>query len=328
MFFKCKNCGGNILYNADKGTMCCPNCDGIDSEDKLLNTGAMEICFNCGAPMDDVIKEHTSATKCPSCGTYTILEQRIDGEFTPDEVLPFKVSKEKAVKLMKAEFAKRLFTPAAFLGRATVNVMEGMYVPFFMYDYDTEGNFTGTATRVRHWSDSKYDYTETSYYNIVRRATADYERVPVDAAVDMEDGLMDLLEPYHYEGIENFDPKYMSGFFGEKYSETKEQVAPRAIAKVKKSLDSIIRSSITGYNSVSGNTTVSANQKKVRYTLMPVWEYVFKFQGKDYKIHVNGQTGKVIGKTPVDKGLVVAYGATVFGIVTIICELIRFAFTI
>ena len=70
---------------------------------------------------------------------------------------------------------------------------------------------------------------------------------------------------------------------------------------------------------------VGMSKKKAHYALLPVWEYVYSYHGKDYKFHVNGQTGKVVGRTPVATGQVVAYGATVFAMVSIIGLMIRLA---
>ena len=86
----------------------------------------------------------------------------------------------------------------------------------------------------------------------------------------------------------------------------------------------LINDSISGYTTVrKQKMNVDANKSKVEYALLPVWEYVFRYQKEDYKFHVNGQTGKVVGKTPVAKSKVVAYGATVFGLVTLVGAMIR-----
>lgn len=329
MIFKCKNCGGNIVYNPAKGTMCCPHCESLDSEDKLVSTEYMVSCSNCGAPMGDAIKEHTSATKCPNCGTYVVLDERVEGAFKPDLVLPFRVSKDKAIDLLRDEFKNRIFTPAGFLSRASVEKIEGTYVPFFMYDYDTDTEYHGTGTKVRTWRSGKYEYTETSYYNIYRKMQADFDMVPVDASDAMEDGYMDLLEPFDYAGLENFEEKYMSGFLGEKYNQPEDELAPRAVHKVNEAVDSLLQASVTGYATVTQNSkTIDSHKKQVRYALLPVWEYIFHYQGEDYKFHVNGQTGKIVGKTPVAKNKVVAYGATVFGLVTILAAMVRLVLSV
>ena len=54
---------------------------------------------------------------------------------------------------------------------------------------------------------------------------------------------------------------------------------------------------------------------------MPVWQYLYRYRGKTYQFHVNGQTAKVIGTTPVSLGKVFAYGASVFAVVTAICSM-------
>ncbi len=324
MIFKCKNCGGNTVYNPDKGTLCCPHCDGLDTEDKVTSAESLVTCASCGAPMESVVKEHTSATKCPNCGTYVILDERVEGAYKPKLILPFKVSKDKAIDALRKEFGKRIFTPGTFLSHASVSKIEGTYVPFFMYDYATRTDYRGTGTKVRTWTSGGYEYTETSYFDIHRQMDADFDRVPVDASDYMDDQCMDLMEPYDYNALEDFKEKYMSGFFGEKYNQPEGELEPRAIEKVNKSVESMINESISGYATVKKLAMdVNTDKKAADFALLPVWEYIFRYRGEDYRFFVNGQTGKVVGKTPVAKQKVVAYGVTVFGLVMYILSMIR-----
>ena len=324
MIFKCRNCGGNILYDPDKGTMCCPHCEGLDTEEKLTSTEAITTCANCGAPMGSVVLDHTSATKCPNCGTYIILDERVQGEYAPDMILPFRISRKKAVDLLRSEFGKRVFTPTGFLSNASVSRIEGTYVPFFMYDYDTDTDYRATGTKVRTWMSGDYEYTETSFYDIHRVMDAEFEKVPVDASDYMDDTCMDLLEPYAYAGLESFEEKYMSGFFAEKYNRPEGQLEPRAKEKIDKAVNSLINNSIAGYATVTRRSMdINSVKKKVTYALLPVWEYVFRYHNTNYKFHVNGQTGKVVGRTPVAKDKVALYGMTVFGLVTLLGAMLR-----
>ncbi|MCR5399236.1 MAG: hypothetical protein K6E68_06840 [Lachnospiraceae bacterium] len=324
MIFKCKNCGGNTIYDPDKGTMCCPHCDGLDSEEKVTGTETMKSCLSCGAPLDEVIGEHTSATRCPNCGSYIILDERVQGAYTPKLIIPFKVSKNKAIDLLHKEFGRRVFTPSSFLSRASVSKIEGTYVPFFMYDYNTDSDYHGTGTKVRTWRSGQYEYTETSYFDIHRELEADFDKVPVDASDYMDDQCMDLMEPYDYAALEGFMEKYMSGYLGEKYNRDEEELASRAVKKLTDAIESMIGDSISGYATVSKKSlNVDAKKKLAQFALLPVWEYVFSYGGEDYRFFVNGQTGKVVGRTPVAKGKVFAYGATVFGVIFWIMSMIR-----
>ncbi len=328
MLFRCKNCGGNIVYNPDKKAMCCPHCDSLDSEEKIEDSQAIvpssRICASCGAPIE--LKEHTSATKCPSCGTYMVVDERVQGQFTPHLIIPFKISKDKAKELLHKEFDKRPFTPMGFLSNASIDKMEGTYVPFFMYDYKSDMNYRAVGTKVRTWSDSRYEYTETSYYDIIREMNANFNKVPVDASIEMDDKLMDLLEPYNYHELEEHQDKYLSGFMAEKYNMGEKSLTPRAEAKVKRDSHAMISETVSGYATVTqAQESIVPTKLAVDYALLPVWEYVFNYLGKDYKFQVNGQTGKVLGETPVSKPRVVGYGVTVFGMITILGFLIRMA---
>ena len=83
-----------------------------------------------------------------------------------------------------------------------------------------------------------------------------------------------------------------------------------------------MRQSVQGYNTVKPwRKDLNLQRNKVNYALMPVWQYLYRYKGKTYQFHVNGQTGKVIGTTPVSMGKVIGYSASVFAIVTAICSL-------
>ena len=108
----------------------------------------------------------------------------------------------------------------------------------------------------------------------------------------------------------------MSGFYGEIYNEGADILEERAKRKAESDADTLLRETLTGYTSLMPeHKDIRLNRKEVSYTLLPVWRYIYKYQGKDYPFYVYGQTGKIIGSTPVSKKKVLAYGGTVFAAV-------------
>jgi len=312
MIFKCKNCGGNSVYNPATNSMYCPHCESVESQEKIPGTGVAQ-CGNCGAPLES--GEYLSAMKCPNCGSYHIFEERISGEYTPHLVLPFKITKEQAVEAIKSEFKKRFFTPKEYLSFASISKMEGMYVPFFMYDFHSDISYRAVGTKVRTWTSGDYKYTETSYYQVGRDLDAEFRKVPVDASLDMDNNLMDLMEPYDYKALTAFEEKYVSGFLSERYSDAPEIMCNRARQKARNDSKALLRDTLSGYASLSQvSESIDLQQKAEQYVLLPVWIYEFEYRGKKYTYHVNGQTGKVIGHTPVAYPKLFAYTAAVFGI--------------
>lgn len=300
--------------------MYCPHCESLDSED-IVREGSVSVCGNCGAPL--TLNQYTSASRCAHCGSYIVFQERVEGEYEPNLILPFKISKDVAVELLHKEFHKKTFLPSSFLSEKSLEGLEGMYVPFWLYDYQTAYDFAGEGTKVRSWRSGDTEYIETSYYDVIRKMEADFEKVPVDASLAMDDGEMDLMEPYTYQELEGFDAKYMSGFFGEVYNQSAGELESRAKSKVKDASESLMQQSLTGYDTVKTRAkNINMDRKRAHYALMPVWMYLYRYRGKTWRFHVNGQTGKVVGSTPVSKEKVIAYGFSVFACISIISSLI------
>ena len=76
-----------------------------------------------------------------------------------------------------------------------------------------------------------------------------------------------------------------------------------------------LTSTVSGYNSVRvQNSETSIRDAKWQYALLPVWvmTYRHKENGKVYYFAMNGQTGKICGKLPVDKGKLAGLFAGIF----------------
>lgn len=342
MNYQCKNCGGNMVYSPQRGSMACPYCDGTDCEevkgqdipDWLNENGegladqsvsyeadaasiegeSQYTCISCGGQVE--IGTFTSATRCPYCNNYLIVGKRIDGDFKPSLILPFKIDKDDAVSLLDREFKKRLFAPSSFLTEKTLKDMNGRYVPFFLYDMDVHSSFRGTGKKIRSWTSGDYRYTETSYYQLIREMEASYDNVPVDASIEMDDKVMDLMEPFEYSELMSFKPKFLSGFFGEVYNKPASEYEQRAEAKAKESAEKLISDTLGDYTGVvAEHKNHAISHMGIDYALMPVWVYAYNYRNKIYNFYVNGQTGKIVGKTPVSKPKLLAYGATVGALV-------------
>jgi len=117
----------------------------------------------------------------------------------------------------------------------------------------------------------------------------------------------------------------MSGFCGEMYSVDGEQLRPRAKKKAVDNAEALLRESLSGYNSLRViHKNVLTQDNATNYTLMPVWHYKYSYGGKSYDYYINGQTGKAVGVTPVSKAKLFGYGATVWGLLSIIMIAMKF----
>lgn len=317
MNFKCKSCDAVMVFDPDAQALKCPFCDSIGTEQKK-GDDSMSVCPSCGGELTP--GQYTSADKCPYCGNFMIYDKRVEGEYKPDKVIPFKISKKKAVEAMEEEFGSRKFTPADFLSEKTLVSMQGYYVPFFMYDYDIDSVYRGEGTKVTNsWREGNYKCTEISTYMVNRHMKATYDNVPADASLQMPDYLMDLVEPYDYELLTDFDPKVLSGFLAEIYNMPSDEIEQRARDKATKSASNIVMGSMSGMSlSTPVEDRLTSTLKETEFALFPVWKYTYTHGGRIFDFYVNGQTGKVIGKTPVSKLKVFVYALATAGMWTLL----------
>ena len=258
-------------------------------------------CPSCGAQL--ICEESTAAASCPYCGNPTVVPGQFSGALRPDFIVPFKLSKEEAVKALKSHYKGKFFLPKSFISENHVQEIRGIYVPFWMFDGEAEGDAHYEATRSRTYRSGDYEITETKHYDVYRAGTVTFEKVPVDASSKMPDGHMDSIEPYDYKELKPFSTAYLPGFLADKFDVTVEQSRQRADQRCEGTLASALRGTVKRYDlCILRDSSVHLRRGKVHYALMPVWMLNTKWHGKDFLFAMNGQTGKLVGDLPVSWG--------------------------
>jgi len=289
--------GANVIV---KGFRKVENHTSDWKEDELvdLSTGS---CPSCGSEL--VGDENTIATVCPCCGNSQIVKKRVQGMLKPESVIPFQLEKESATEALKKFYQGKKLLPDYFKEQNQVNGIQALYVPFWLYDAKAGGSIRYKATKVRSWSDNSYNYTETKYFSIIRDGSINFSKIPVDGSKKMDNEYMDAVEPFDYNKLKDFQTSYLSGYIAEKYDVDAEESKTRAAKRITCSIESQFANSVKGYSSVNvENSVVNVDNVKSSYALFPVWIVNTKYQNQDYQFIMNGQSGKIVGRLPVDKG--------------------------
>ncbi len=327
--YKCPCCGGAIAFDSTLQKMKCPYCDtefemealkGYDNElqgdqaDKMewetaaggdWQEGETEglrsyVCKSCGGEI--VGDENTAATSCPFCGNPVVMMGQFSGALKPDLVIPFKLDKKAAKAGLQKHLTGKRLLPKIFKDQNHIDEIKGIYVPFWLFDTDVDAQVRYRATKVRAWSDSDYNYTETSHFMIHRGGSVGFEHVPVDGSSKMADDLMESIEPYDFSEALEFQTAYLAGYLADKYDVTAEESIDRANERVKRSTEEAFAGTVKGYATVRAeNSSVKFHGGKARYALYPVWLLNTTWNGNQYTFAMNGQTGKFVGDLPVDK---------------------------
>lgn len=275
------------------------------------------VCSSCGAEL--TCDNNTMATECCYCGNPTMLPNRFNGMLKPDYIIPFKKTKEDAVKALKEFYAGKKLLPDAFVENNRVEAIQGMYVPFWLFNTQVTatGNFTvEEAGLVYRQGDNQV--TEINVYDCERVADVSFENIPVDASKRMEDDYMDSVEPYDYSEMLPFDNMYMTGFLADKYDVEADACACRVDERIDNTIKEKLLGSV-GRGIVKGqDILIEKNERRVKYAMAPVWILTTRYQDKPYTFMMNGQTGKMVGELPSDSGKEQKYMLMAFGIVALL----------
>lgn len=272
-------------------------------------------CPSCGAQL--VWEENTAAGQCPYCGNPTVVAGQFGGMLKPDYVVPFKLTHDDAKAKLKEFYKGKKLLPREFADENRISEIQGVYVPFWLFDGTAEADvtFDGIITSTRR--DGNYDVITTAHYDVRRVGKVPFEKIPVDASIKMPDEYMDAIEPFDYSQIKPFSMSYLPGYLAERYGVEAEECTHRADERAMNTAVDVLRRDVRGYGALNQIfRNVYLDRGKVSYALLPVYLLSTKYGGKDYLFAMNGQTGKFVGELPVSKKKYWAYFLSVFAGVT------------
>lgn len=280
---------------------------GWDTSDLSRDWGAeadglrVYSCPSCGAEL--ICDQSTAATACPYCGNPAIVPGQFSGALRPDSILPFRLSKDDAVQALRAHYKGKPFLPRSFTSANHIEQIQGVYVPFWLFDGGAEGAASYRASNTNVFETGDYEITETRHYHVVRAGSLAFEKIPVDASSKMPDDHMDSIEPFDYAQLRPFSTAYLPGYLADKYDVTIDDSRDRADTRCRETLAQALRDTVTGYGAcVTEREDIALRRGKVHYALLPVWMLSTKWRGQDFLFAMNGQTGKLVGDLPTDRG--------------------------
>ncbi len=343
--YNCKNCGSALRFKAKTQDWTCEFCGSVfvkadllemdtsgakdasqtvrpeDTENRAQSEGFSQtelddVAFNahimnyscptCGAEI--ITDDTTAATFCFYCHNPAILPQQLSGVDRPSKVIPFSFAKNVVTDRFLEWCKKKPLLPDNFKSHYQIEMLTGIYIPYWLFDCDINGQMSATATNVRSWTAGDTRYTETKTYDLYREINAFFKGVPADGSKKADDKLMETIEPYNFSQIRAFEMPYLSGYQAEKYDVDSNSAFTRVEERVKKYTNTLLRNTIKGYGSVSvRGSQVVFTDTRVEYALLPVWMMTYHYKEEDYCFIMNGQTGKIAGKLPLCKGKAVKY---------------------
>ncbi len=350
--YKCPNCDAGLIWDADNGRFKCEYCISSFLREELDNTesakkadsamaeGECEAtfanteeidqgaeakseeycahmvqynCSSCGAEI--LCDENTVAHTCCYCHNPVVLTGRLVGDLAPSKIIPFKYSKDEAKSRFLEFVGKRKFVPKDLKDPNHIDKITGIYYPFFLTDADTDSQINAKGTKVRTWYSGDYKYTETSYFDVMRRGDIHFEDIATSAFSLADKQMLEGILPYPSEALLDFDMSYLSGFMAKKRNLEKSDLEGEVLGKINTYSEQLLRGTIGPYTTLSikkRRATVLRNHWD--YALMPIYLLTYKNKrGKTFTFAMNGYSGKIYGQLPIS-GKRVTLGALISGL--------------
>ena len=351
--YECPACGGIMEFNAKLQMLSCPYCDtkirvedykapsggsGAENASEEASHSSAEnatdghttswskeeldqmVVYSCNSCGGEIIaSEKEGSLTCPFCSNNVVVKEKFQGDLRPDFVIPFKYTKEDAVNIYRKYVTKKLLLPGVFSEENHIDKIRGIYIPYWLFDGKITSDFKFSATKVKVWSDGKYNYTDTSFFDVEREGDESFEHIPSDASNEMPDDLMESIEPFNFGEAVPFNSGYLAGFMANRYDVSVKEAEPRIIQRIESTITSDIKGTLGSYATINEKSHHHRMDKLThKYALYPVWLLNTTFKEKNYLFAMNGQTGKFVGNLPVS----IPKAAILYGVSTLIFSLL------
>jgi ribosomal protein L37E len=329
--FLCPKCGGHMSFNVQKGDLTCEFCGYIQVTDKRLAADAGEVaigfvlptqrahrwaeaqhrisCERCGALT--LLPPALKADQCPYCGSNRLLESAETVELVdPQAIALLKIDENEAYARVRRWLKKGFFAPGDLGLRAGGLRLRPAYYPVWTFDGTLEVSWVCEVNA------GSRDHPQWVTRNGVESEVFDDILVPGMKALKLPE-LM-AVEPFNLKDVVEFRPEYVAGWPALSYDRPLSDASLQARERVIKSVQSGLMYSIEAGESKRNVRTGAGQWSGItfKHLLLPLWTGTYRYQGKEYRLMVNGQTGKVAGKKPRD-AMKVGAGIVVGVILTI-----------
>lgn len=328
--FDCPTCGSKLRFSPGAGKLVCDHCGFEEAVREHrgrvpeLDLRAVERggpppsemqearfvqCPNCGARVELGTDEH--ARECPFCATPIVTDTGISRQIKPQAQLPFLISEAEARAAMNRWLGRLWFAPSDLVEYARAGrAMQGVYVPYWTYDAETETTYSGQRGTV-HYESRPVSVTvkgrrQTQMQQVARvtwrpaegRVARHFDDVLVLGSSSLPKKFTDALAPWDLSALSAYEPKFLAGFRAEGYTVPVEEGYREAREIMNGVIQADVRRDIGGDQQKIGRLSTEVGALTFKHVLLPVWLAAYRYRGKSFRFVVNGRTGTVQGERP------------------------------
>ncbi|MCB0706231.1 MAG: hypothetical protein KDC34_13010 [Saprospiraceae bacterium] len=324
----CPSCGSQLTYSAGTQNLRCAHCgyqeminnanDLVvekslsDAADKIVNFIPEKVgkkvfdCQNCGSKF--MVEHDRVRVNCGFCGSTNVnLEAYQHNYIHPVGIIPFYISRDEAETRFSEWIRKGWFHPGKLKNLAKIDMLHGIYIPFWTYDAKTFSEWQGEAG---------FYYYETRTVRIngkmqtqqIRKTRWVYrsgdlnhffDDVLVVASAGLSQNEINPIQPYRFEELVNFDARLMLGWESEIYQLEVDKGYQIADTIMDDRIRNMCSAQLGGDTQRNLKVHSRKSDQTFKHIILPLWICSYQYNNKNYRFLINGQTGKVAGTKPI-----------------------------
>jgi tetratricopeptide (TPR) repeat protein len=295
--FTCPKCGARMVFDGDGRTLICEHC----TRSQALNNSAPEFeqdfilamatgkghrkpvavktfnCQGCGAQF--ILPPQEISSVCAYCGSpHVVIGTKELVE--PDSIIPMGFSQRQAVQYLVQWAEKHKITP-----QGKVQPPHGLYLP--VWTFDIFGNIPWNGTMIKN----------KMQVPISGETSVSFDDIVIPGAPRLADLLPKIIPSFDTNNAPAYDPRYLAGWPAEVY----ETAMSDASLEARKQAVTRARDRIRSEKGHIDNLTYSTSNLSIlsfKLVLIPIWHTTYPFEGRTFRVVINGLNGMVYGETP------------------------------
>ncbi len=306
--FMCPSCGARMSFAPDGQTLTCDFCEsgksvaeggGTAEERDFFSTMAtlrghskpvarkVFHCDGCGAEF--ILPPNDISEPCAYCSSPHVVSHEETRELLdPDAIIPHAFDQRRAALILVDWVKDHQFTP-----QGKVLPPRGFYLPVWTFD------FAGTI----RYSGERYETQRRGFQEerVVIKEKGDHpvfiDDLVIPANHQYQKFILELIDSYNLLDAKPYDARYLVNWAAEAYEIALGDASLEARSRAYKSYKEKVRRQ---YSHLSNFRTSSADMAVDSYKLLmlPIWITTYPFDGKEYHVFINGETGAVEGELP------------------------------
>jgi hypothetical protein len=239
--------------------------------------------------------EH-KAVECPYCGSHQLISSaETEALVDPQAIAVMQIEEQDAIRRVQEWFGSGWFAPDDLTKAAKRRILHPAYYPFWTFDGILE----------LHWACEVEEGSGGQHQGWVRRTGVECELfndvlIPGLKRLNLKE--LRKLGPYNLMDVVEFKPEYLAGWPALTYDRPLAKASLMARERVVRDVRRQLHNRVFPGRQKRGLKPGGVNWADMtfKYVLLPLWIGTYHYQGKEYQVIVNGQTGKVSGEKPRD----------------------------